>query len=39
MPALQDVSDFAREKWAQRLEKLIKNSQKILIVHDYQEKI
>jgi glycosyltransferase involved in cell wall biosynthesis len=39
MPALQDVSDFSREKWEQRLEKLTQNNQRILIIHDYREKI
>jgi glycosyltransferase involved in cell wall biosynthesis len=39
MPALQDVSDFGQEKWEQRLETLTRYSERILILHDYHEKI
>lgn len=39
MSALQDVSDFGQEKWEQRLEALTRDSERILILHDYQEKI
>jgi glycosyltransferase involved in cell wall biosynthesis len=39
LPALQDVSAFSHEKWEQRLEALTRDSERILIIHDYREKI